>query len=171
MRLELALTFVREQSFADHLFSAIGRRLSAEGCGIPVGMPDLVESSDPHETAVKWSGRRDLNSRPLAPQASALAGLRYAPNHSRRIAPARITLCRRRRAETIQKSAVAGSRAHLNFWCGSSASIPTGLLPKAQGWRASAYLGCAFNQRLNANGVEAAVSGAQETPSPQPRCG
>ena len=29
----------------------------------------------------KWSGRRDLNSRPLAPQASALAGLRYAPNH------------------------------------------------------------------------------------------
>src|ERR1051325_2738420 len=27
----------------------------------------------------KWSGRRDLNSRPLAPQASALAGLRYAP--------------------------------------------------------------------------------------------
>ena len=31
----------------------------------------------------KWSGRRDLNSRPLAPQASALAGLRYAPtDHS-----------------------------------------------------------------------------------------
>ena len=29
----------------------------------------------------KWSGRGDLNSRPLAPQASALAGLRYAPNH------------------------------------------------------------------------------------------
>ena len=26
-----------------------------------------------------WSGRGDLNSRPLAPQASALAGLRYAP--------------------------------------------------------------------------------------------
>ena len=31
----------------------------------------------------KWSGRRDLNSRPLAPQASALARLRYAPtDHS-----------------------------------------------------------------------------------------
>src|SRR5215472_17169795 len=29
----------------------------------------------------KWSGRGDSNSRPLAPQASALAGLRYAPNH------------------------------------------------------------------------------------------
>ncbi len=27
-----------------------------------------------------WSGRRDLNSRPLAPQASALPRLRYAPN-------------------------------------------------------------------------------------------
>src|SRR5687767_10729480 len=26
-----------------------------------------------------WSGRRDLNSRPLAPQASALARLRYGP--------------------------------------------------------------------------------------------
>jgi hypothetical protein len=31
----------------------------------------------------KWSGRRDLNSRPLAPQASALAGLRYAPTEIR----------------------------------------------------------------------------------------
>ena len=30
---------------------------------------------------IKWSGRGDLNSRPLAPQASALARLRYAPNH------------------------------------------------------------------------------------------
>jgi hypothetical protein len=29
----------------------------------------------------KWSGWGDLNSRPLAPQASALAGLRYTPNH------------------------------------------------------------------------------------------
>ena len=27
----------------------------------------------------KWSGRLDLNQRPLAPQASALTGLRYAP--------------------------------------------------------------------------------------------
>jgi hypothetical protein len=34
-------------------------------------------------TGNKWSGRGDLNSRPLAPQASALAGLRYAPNHWR----------------------------------------------------------------------------------------
>jgi hypothetical protein len=31
----------------------------------------------------KWSGRGDLNSRPLAPQASALAGLRYAPTEIR----------------------------------------------------------------------------------------
>ena len=30
-----------------------------------------------------WSGRGDLNSRPLAPQASALAGLRYAPTEIR----------------------------------------------------------------------------------------
>ena len=30
-----------------------------------------------------WSGRRDLNPRPLAPQASALAGLRYAPTEIR----------------------------------------------------------------------------------------
>ncbi len=29
----------------------------------------------------KWSGWGDLNSRPLAPQASALARLRYTPNH------------------------------------------------------------------------------------------
>ena len=34
------------------------------------------------------SGRRDLNPRPLAPQASALAKLRYGPNH-------RYTLCNR----------------------------------------------------------------------------
>src|SRR5690349_12490978 len=34
-------------------------------------------------TFEKWSGRRDLNSRPLAPQASALAGLRYAPTEIR----------------------------------------------------------------------------------------
>jgi hypothetical protein len=27
-----------------------------------------------------WSERRDLNSRPLVPQTSALTGLRYAPN-------------------------------------------------------------------------------------------
>lgn len=31
----------------------------------------------------KWSGRRDSNSRPLAPQASALARLRYAPTEIR----------------------------------------------------------------------------------------
>ena len=32
---------------------------------------------------MRWSGRRDLNSRPLAPQASALARLRYAPTFRR----------------------------------------------------------------------------------------
>ena len=30
-------------------------------------------------TILKWSERRDLNSRPLVPQTSALTGLRYAP--------------------------------------------------------------------------------------------
>ncbi len=30
-----------------------------------------------------WSGREDLNLRPLAPHASALAGLRHAPNNVR----------------------------------------------------------------------------------------
>ena len=29
----------------------------------------------------KWSGRRDLNSRPLVPETSALARLRYAPTY------------------------------------------------------------------------------------------
>lgn len=31
------------------------------------------------------SGRRDLNPRPLGPEPSALAGLRYAPNYSTKI--------------------------------------------------------------------------------------
>ena len=30
-----------------------------------------------------WSGRQDLNLRPLAPQASALARLRYAPTETK----------------------------------------------------------------------------------------
>ena|SRR5438034_10411309 len=34
-------------------------------------------------------------------------------------------------------------------------SIPKGLRPSAQGWRASAYLGCAFGTGNNANGVVA----------------
>ena len=40
-----------------------------------------MENAKQGKTGIKWSGRGDLNSRPLAPQASALAGLRYAPNH------------------------------------------------------------------------------------------
>ena len=36
-----------------------------------------------------WSGRGDLNSRPLAPQASALAGLRYAPTEIEDSSPRR----------------------------------------------------------------------------------
>src|SRR5687768_11737622 len=40
-----------------------------------------IRSSDqpPEGRSEGWSGRRDLNSRPLAPQASALARLRYGP--------------------------------------------------------------------------------------------
>jgi hypothetical protein len=34
------------------------------------------------ERQKKWSGRRDLNSRPPAPKAGALAKLRYAPIHA-----------------------------------------------------------------------------------------
>ena len=41
---------------------------------------NFKEKKDIESNPRKWSGRRDLNSRPLAPQASALAGLRYAPN-------------------------------------------------------------------------------------------
>ena len=33
---------------------------------------------------LKWSGQRDLNSRPSAPKADALAKLRYAPTFLRR---------------------------------------------------------------------------------------
>ena len=42
-------------------------------------------ASDPNESpeCIKWSGRRDLNPRPLAPQASALAKLRYFPIKSK----------------------------------------------------------------------------------------
>ena len=39
-------------------------------------MPIMTKNK---KTIVKWSGRRDLNSRPLVPETSALARLRYAP--------------------------------------------------------------------------------------------
>ena len=38
-----------------------------------------IEKLGNNRNVKKWSGRRDLNSRPLVPETSALAKLRYAP--------------------------------------------------------------------------------------------
>ena len=59
----------------------------AAGQALAYGRPKFGELDGAEQTAGSrvfsavedWSGRRDSNSRPLAPQASALAGLRYAP--------------------------------------------------------------------------------------------
>ena len=55
----------------------------ARGLGALGLVPTVAANRPPVRGEEKWSGRGDLNSRPLAPQASALAGLRYAPNHVR----------------------------------------------------------------------------------------
>lgn len=49
-------------------------------------------------------------------------------------------------------------------------SIPTGLRPPAQGWRARAYLGFTFRNGNNLNEV-VAVGAQMKTKWPQPRCG
>ena len=56
----------------------LGESLGATSAALPSGLSESA-FSPMFSKVIKWSGRRDLNPRPLAPQASALAGLRYAP--------------------------------------------------------------------------------------------
>ena len=61
--------------------------------------PELWHS--PHLIDKKWSGRRDSNSRPLAPQASALARLRHGPISSS-YTPARYSIANRLRRVQVR---------------------------------------------------------------------
>src|SRR5262245_60318234 len=55
----------------------VGMRSSHDGWALGVGQLHLAAND--RGLTTEWSGRGDLNSRPLAPQASALAKLRHGP--------------------------------------------------------------------------------------------
>ena len=61
----------RETGFEPATYGLEGHRSSQLSYSRTLGVPS------------GWSGRKDLNLRPLAPHASALAGLRHAPNRAR----------------------------------------------------------------------------------------